>query len=276
MPLTPEEIRSTVREAYGRVATTRSSCCAPSCCDGEPSDLRQHARSLGYADADIDLAPEDANLGLGCGNPTALAALQPGEVVLDLGSGAGFDAFQAAAKVGETGRVIGVDMTPEMLALARKNAVEAGLADRVDFREGAIEALPVVDDSVDVVLSNCVINLSPDKPKVFAEAFRALKPGGRLHVSDILLTEALPAEVRDSVAAYMACVGGAMLADDYLGALAAAGFTDLKFTRVPAGGMLEASASDPVTRAMLEEFGLDRARALADTVYSYKIEARKP
>ncbi len=274
MPLTPEEIRSTVREAYGRVATTRSSCCAPSCCDGEPSDLRQHARSLGYADADIDLAPEDANLGLGCGNPTALAALQPGEVVLDLGSGAGFDAFQAAAKVGETGRVIGVDMTPEMLALARKNAVEAGLADRVDFREGAIEALPVVDDSVDVVLSNCVINLSPDKGRVFQEAFRVLRSGGRLAVSDIVLSEPLPAGLDTLASAYAGCVGGAMVADDYLAAIEQAGFADVRWTRVPAADLF--NLSDPLIQAVAADVGLETLNRVAGTVWSYKVEARRP
>ncbi len=273
MSLTPEEIHENVRDAYGQVAANQASCCAPSCCAPE-SDVRQHAQAIGYTQAQVDLAPEGANLGLGCGNPTALAALQPGEVVVDLGSGAGFDAFQAAAQVGETGRVIGVDMTPEMLALARRNAVEAQVADRVEFREGTIESLPVVADSVDVVLSNCVINLSTDKGQVFREAWRVLKPGGRLAVSDIVLSEPLPESLSTLAAAYAACLGGALVADEYLDAIAAAGFEDVQWTRVPAAALF--SASDPTVAAVADVVGAERVAALAQTVWSYKIEARKP
>ncbi|WP_197089714.1 arsenite methyltransferase [Mycobacterium nebraskense] len=265
VPASADDVRTVVREQYGTFAETRES----------PS-ARAHAQKIGYTSEDLEQAPEGANLGLGCGNPTALAALQPGEVVVDLGSGAGFDALLAARKVAPNGRVIGVDMTLQMLRKARENAVKAGLADIVEFREGIIEELPVVSGSADVVISNCVINLSPDKPKVFREMFRVLHSGGRIAVSDILLTAALPPEVASVVGVYTGCVGGAMVDTDYLGAIQAAGFRDIHWTRVSAAPLFEANSDDPVVGEIIAKLGADRAAELAQTIWSYKIEARRP
>ncbi len=262
-----DDVRAAVREGYARAAE------GAGCC-GEPGDLRAHAESIGYTIDDLEVT--DGNLGLGCGNPTALASLKPGETVVDLGSGGGFDAFIAARQVGADGRVIGVDMTPEMLERARASAVELGLTRSVEFREGIIEALPIVADSVDVLISNCVINLSPDKPQVFREAFRVLKSGGRLAVSDIVLSEPLPDDIVESAAAIVACVGGASTEQEYVGAIEAAGFQDVRFTRTPAASLLEGTASDPVTKTLVEEVEPARLLAIAETVWSYKIEARKP
>jgi ubiquinone/menaquinone biosynthesis C-methylase UbiE len=271
VPESAEEVRSIVREGYGRVAES----CGSSCC-GATTDPRSYAESIGYTSDELDQAPEEANLGLGCGNPTALAELKPGEVVVDLGAGAGFDAFLAAQKVAPEGRVIGVDMTAEMLKKARENAVKAGFAGVVEFREGIIEELPVVSDSVDVVISNCVINLSPDKPKVFREVYRVLKPGGRMAVSDILLTAPLPPEVAELASAYVACVGGAMLADDYFAAIEAAGFVDVQQTRTSAASLFQAGTSDPIAQEVVAKIGAERAAEVAKTIWSYKIQAKKP
>ena len=256
--------RAQVRAAYAQAA---SSCCGA-------ADPRSTAQHLGYSDADLDGVPGEANLGLGCGNPLALASLKPGEVVIDLGAGAGIDALIAAPKVGPEGRVIGVDMTPEMLERARQNAVKMGVARTVEFREGTIEDLPVVSESADVVISNCVVNLSPDKPRVFREAFRVLKPGGRLAVSDIVLSRPLPPEIAGLVEAQVACIGGALVADDYLAAIEAAGFVDLQISRRPAVELV--ALDDPLVRKALEWIGEARVREIADTIYSYSIEARKP
>jgi arsenite methyltransferase len=220
--------------------------------------------------------PQGADLGLGCGNPVALASLQPGETVLDLGSGAGIDCFIAARKVGPTGKVIGVDMTPEMLEKARKNASSAGVTN-VDFRLGEIEHLPVADKTVDVVISNCVINLSPDKAQVFREAFRVLRPGGRLMVSDIVLDSPLPKGLLDSAAAYVGCISGASLKADYLAMISATGFVDVAVVseeRFP----VEAAASDPTLQALVRESGLspDELISAAAGVRSAKVSAVKP
>jgi len=223
-----EQIKQVVREGYAERAKTGTSCCEPasSCCGSAPT-VQDMSKAIGYTDADLQSAPDGANLGLGCGNPIALAALREGEVVLDLGSGAGFDAFLAANRVGPTGKVIGVDMTPEMLQRARENARKGGY-ENVEFRQGDIENLPVDDASVDAIISNCVINLAPDKPAVFREAFRVLKPGGRLMVSDIVLLRELPDFIRKSLEAYVSCVAGAVMKGEYLDAIRAAGFQDVR------------------------------------------------
>ena len=218
-----DHIRREVRAAYGAVARQESS----GCCQPHPAAIA--GERLGYTAEDLAAAPEGAHLGLGCGNPRAIAALQPGERVLDLGSGAGFDCFLAAGQVGATGQVIGVDMTPDMVSKARANARKAGHAN-VEFRLGEIEALPVPDDSVDVILSNCVINLSPDKPQVFREAFRVLRAGGRLAISDVVATAALPDEMRRDIHLYSCCVGGASTVDEIEAALLAAGFNQIRIT----------------------------------------------
>lgn len=220
------QIKKTVRESYAKVAK-RGSCCAPqqSCCGTDTAATI--GERVGYSEEELKAVPEGSNLGLGCGNPVALASLKEGETVLDLGSGAGFDCFLAAKKVGETGTIIGVDMTSEMLEKARENS-QKGDYENVEFRLGEIEHLPAADNSIDAVISNCVINLSVDKKQVFKEAFRVLKPGGRLMVSDLVLYKKLPEFVKNSKKAYAGCVAGALLKDDYIEAVKAAGFTNVK------------------------------------------------
>jgi len=217
-----EQIKGVVREAYGRVATQEKSagCCGGSGCCGPTS------AALGYSEEERRSAPEGADLGLGCGNPQAIAELKPGERVLDLGSGAGFDAFLAARQVGATGSVIGVDMTPEMVSKARANIGKTDLRN-VEFRLGEIERLPVADASVDVIMSNCVINLSTDKAAVFREACRVLAPGGRVAIADIVATREIPDAVRNDLKAYAGCVSGAALVEDVEALLRAAGFQDV-------------------------------------------------
>lgn len=276
------EIRQTVREGYGKIAREAgSSCCGAkndkntSCCNTNTSaQARESSKSIGYSDAEMDSVPDGANLGLGCGNPLALASLKPGETVLDLGSGAGFDSFLAANKVGPQGRVIGVDMTPDMLEKARGNARKNNYTN-VEFRMGEIENLPVADNIVDVITSNCVINLSVDKPRVFREAYRVLKPGGRLMVSDIVVTKELPDIVRKSVQAYIGCVAGASLESEYLGAIEAAGFREVRVmdtSRLDTSSMVD----DPTIMALVEDIGIDQAKELAGAILSIKVSAIKP
>ena len=214
-----EAVRLKVREGYGKIAGSGGSCCGPSptCCGSTPDASEDLAKHIGYSAEELAALPEGANMGLSCGNPNALAALQPGEVVLDLGAGGGFDVFIAGRKVGATGRAIGVDMTPEMLAKARKNITtyrERSGLDNVEFRLGEIEHLPVADNSVDAVISNCVINLSPDKPQVWREIARVLKPGGRVAVSDLALLKPLPSAIVEMVEALVGCVAGAVLVSE--------------------------------------------------------------
>ncbi len=272
-----DETRKIVREGYAKIAKQKSSCCAPapSCCGG--ADRTQEiSKKIGYTEEELKAVPEGANLGLGCGNPVALASLKKGETVLDLGSGAGFDCFLASDRVGHTGKIIGVDMTPEMVEKARENARKGNYAN-VEFRLGEIENLPVGDNSVDAVISNCVINLSPNKKRVFAEAFRALKPGGRLMVSDITLLKELPEEIRNSVAAYVGCVAGAMSKKEYLEAIQAAGFEETKVLS-EATFPTELLANDPTAREVAKNLKLSRERAkdLASSVVSIKVSATKP
>ena len=227
------QIKEMVRASYGSIAATASeaSCCAPaasSCCGPETAS-HDKARRMGYSEGELAAAPEGANLGLGCGNPQAIAAMRPGEVIVDLGSGAGFDCFLAARQVGDGGRVIGVDMTHEMLNKARDNAARIG-ARNIEFRLGELEHLPVADNTADVVISNCVINLVPDKEQVFREAFRVLKAGGRLAVSDVINIAPLPPELRGDPALLCGCVAGAAPAERIEAWLSGAGFVDVRVT----------------------------------------------
>ena len=222
---TREQILSAVRDRYGAAARGEGGC-SPSCCSGSASAVST-SRNLGYSAADLASVPEGANLGLGCGNPQAVASLRAGETVLDLGSGGGFDCFLAARAVGTGGKVIGVDMTADMVSLARKNAAKGGYRN-VDFRLGEIEHLPVADASVDVIISNCVVNLSPDKQQVYREAFRVLRPGGRLAISDVVASAPIPEDVAADIAAYAACVAGASSVDELGRMLAEAGFSEIR------------------------------------------------
>jgi SAM-dependent methyltransferase len=271
-----DSVRKTVRSAYGEIAKTPGPCGSfPSCCGSASPDAL--AKGIGYSSKDLASIPEGANLGLSCGNPTALASLKEGEIVLDLGAGAGFDAFIAARAVGPTGRVIGVDMTPEMVERARANAAcfkdSSGL-DNVEFRLGEIEHLPAGDGTVDVILSNCVINLSPDKVLVWKEAFRVLKPNGRISVSDLALLRTLPDALRSSVEALVGCVAGAVLVDDTRRLLTKAGFVDIELTSK--AGKIDSMAdwSDPLYRN-LEDL-LKPGEKMSDYVTSLEIAARKP
>ena len=241
------EVREKVREGYAKVASAGESCCGKtSCCGGVQEDSAEKlVAAIGYGADELAGLPDGANLGLSCGNPNALAALKPGETVLDLGSGGGFDVFIAGRKVGATGRVIGVDMTPEMLSRARRNAVsyrERSGLDNVDFRLGEIEHLPVADNSVDAVISNCVVNLSPEKPKVWREIARVLKPGGRVAVSDIALVQPLPAEILQMVEALVGCVAGAVLISETEAMARGAGLTEIRLT--PRGEYIDAMVGD--------------------------------
>jgi arsenite methyltransferase len=272
-----ETIKTIVRERYGKLANENRSCCGPveSCC-GSTDRAQDIGKAIGYSEEDLKGVPGGANLGLGCGNPVALATLREGETVLDLGSGAGFDCFLAAKRVGEKGRVIGVDMTAEMIEKARENAKKDNYQN-VEFRLGEIEHLPVADNSVDVVISNCVVNLSPDKREVFQEAFRALKPGGRLMISDIVLLEELPESIKDSVEAYVGCIAGAIRRDEYLQAMEAAGFQNVKImdeTSFP----IESMTNDPVAKSIIEDLNVPpgTVKQVLSSVISIKVYAAKP
>ncbi len=277
MNIKDNAIKKSVRDRYARAAKKQGSCCGPSPCGIEDAGVDgQSSLRVGYSAAELESIPEEANLGLGCGNPAALAGLKKGEVVLDLGSGAGIDCFLAARKVGPQGRVIGVDMTPEMIDKARENARSGGFTN-TEFRLGEIENLPVADGSVDVIISNCVINLSTNKLRVFKEAFRVLKPGGRLMVSDLALKKPLPPAIRASVEAYVACIAGALIKDQYLDAIREAGFKEVKVVSekaFPAELVLE----DSLVPEVAKKLNLKREELVehASSVLSLSISAFKP
>jgi len=272
-----EKIKRVVREGYAQIARRNSSCCAPedSCCKG--LDLaKDMSRKIGYTEEELQGVPEGANLGLGCGNPIALASLREGETVLDLGSGAGFDCFLAANQVGKKGRVIGVDMTPEMIQKARESARKAHY-ENVEFKLGEIENLPVADHSVDVVISNCVINLSPDKKRVFRETFRVLRPGGRLMVSDIVLLRELPEPMRGSVEAYVGCLAGALMKEEYIADIRSAGFQEVRImdeTSFP----VECVTNDPTAKAIVGGLKMapEKLREVASSIVSIRVHGMKP
>ena len=270
------EIKNRVKEGYGRVAVENRSCCgAGSSCCGSSASFQAIGEMIGYSKEEMSQVPDGANLGLGCGNPVALASLKNGQTVLDLGSGAGFDCFLAAKAVGDQGRVIGVDMTPEMVKKAWENA-KKGEFRNVEFRLGDIEYLPVIDNSVDVILSNCVVNLSPNKPKVFSEAYRVLKPGGKLTLSDVVLQRPLPPVLANSAAAYLGCVAGASLKSDYIGMLNEAGFADVQVVGESPFYLGEAAA-DPIVQAIIAEAKLtpDKIKEVGESIVSIKVVATK-
>lgn len=272
-----EHAREAVRRGYAAIATSGGSCCGPAkgCCGA--SDAGNVAKAVGYTDAELATLPEGANMGLSCGNPGAIAALRPGEVALDLGAGGGFDAFLVAQKIGPTGRAIGVDMTPEMVSKARRNAEDfrkrTGLAN-VEFRLGEIEHLPAADASVDVVISNCVINLSPDKPQVWREVFRVLKPGGRVAVSDMTLLKPLPESLRESVEALIGCVAGAALIKETESMMKEAGFADVRLEAKPGYIDSMCESNNPLYQGIVDK--LSPGEHLRDYVTSCSMSARKP
>lgn len=285
-PHDAEQIREAVRNGYAQVAIAKSrsadpssgGCCAPSSDCGTPaSSPEEFAAQLGYSPDELAVLPEGANMGLSCGNPTAIAALQPGQVVLDLGSGGGFDCFLAGPKVGAEGRVIGVDMTAEMLSKARQNLIsyrERSGLDNVEFRLGEIEHLPLGDRSVDVVLSNCVINLSPDKAQVWSDVARVLKPGGRVVVSDVALLKPLPPAIADMVQALIGCVAGAIRIEDYRAMVEAAGLHAVEIQEQPAFVQAVSNGDDPLFAPILAQ--LPPGTSVADYVTSVVVTASKP
>ena len=273
MSIDASEIRQAVRDRYGSKAVEENGCCTPSCgCESTTTD--EIGRAVGYDEGDLSSVPEGANLGLGCGNPVALASLEPGETVVDLGAGAGFDCFLAAERVGSTGRVVGVDMTPEMVERARANQAKSD-ADNVEFRLGEIEALPVGDGVADAVISNCVLNLSADRPRVLAEALRVLKPGGRLMISDLVSEMEAPAFVASSKDSLVGCLP--VLVSEYERELAAAGFAEI---RVEQGRPYpsEHIFGDPQVQAVVREdpARAEETRAFAESIHGGVIQAVKP
>jgi len=272
-----KEIKKIVRDGYARIAVQGSTCCGPvnsSCC-GNLTSANEISKNLGYTDAELMTVPEGSNLGLGCGNPTGIASLKEGEIVLDLGSGAGFDCFLAAQKVGKRGRVIGVDMTPEMIEKARENA-EKGKYENVEFRQGEIEKLPVENNSVDVVISNCVINLSPDKKQVFNEAFRVLKQSGRLTLTDIVILKELPDFIKNSFKAYVGCISGAVMKDRYLKLIKEAGFEEITITDESLFPV-DLVINDPVAQEIIkkEKISTEELEKIGKSIVSIKLVCNK-
>jgi SAM-dependent methyltransferase len=271
-----EEIKKVVRERYASVAREGGSCCAPktSCC-GSANIAEDLSKRVGYSDEEINSVPEGANLGLGCGNPVAIASLMEGETVLDLGSGAGFDCFLAAKKVGKVGRVIGVDMTPDMIDRARNNARKGNFTN-VEFRLGEIENLPAADNSVDVIISNCVINLAPDKSRVFKEAFRVIRPGGRFMVSDVVLLKELPDPIKNSIEAYTGCIAGATNKDDYIQTIKNAGFKDVQVLDEKNFPM-DVLENDPIGEKVIKKLNMsiEDVKEIGKSIVSIRVQAKK-
>ncbi|MGB7544100.1 MAG: arsenite methyltransferase, partial [Methanothrix sp.] len=265
-----------VKEGYARIAKQATSYYSSPEGSGYFDNLQEICKRIGYSEEEISAAPPESNLGLGCGNPVALAAIKEGETVLDMGSGAGFDCFLASTQVGPSGKVIGVDITSEMVDKARANARKGGY-ENIDFRQGDLENMPVADSFVDVVISNCVINLVPNKRLVFKEAFRVLKPGGRLAISDVVLTRELPDFVKNSTRAYIGCLAGAIMKEEYLQIISNVGFSGIS---------VAAESSFPVQSLLCEsggsaaiempQFSPEQQKEIADSVLSIKVDARKP
>ena len=276
MTMKEKEIKRAVKEGYARIAKqatsyySSKSCCG---CGDIPEDV---CKKMGYSEEEISAAPPESNLGLGCGNPVALASIAMGETVLDMGSGAGFDCFLASSRVGPDGKVIGVDITSEMVDKARANARKGGYVN-IDFRQGDLENMPVADNYVDVVISNCVINLVPNKRLVFKEAFRVLKPGGRLAISDVVLTRMLPEFAKNSTKAYIGCLAGAIMKDEYLQIISNVGFSDIRVvaeSKFPVESLLCETAGS--TKIEMPRISAEQQKEVADSVLSIKVSARKP
>lgn len=257
-----------VRDAYGKIALGQKGCCGSTC----GPDAKAYAKSIGYSEKDLKVIPDEANLALSCGNPVALAGLKKGETVLDLGAGAGFDCFLAASKVGPKGKVIGVDMTPEMIAKARENA-KNNKVKNVEFRLGEIENLPLADNSVDIAISNCVINLSANKERVFREIYRVLKPGGRIAVSDIALLKKLPDRIEKNMEAYAGCIAGAVLVDEYENMVKKAGFRNVKIAKKGYSLYTDSYTEDPGEGQILGSF--IKGKSIQDYVVSVCIEGNR-
>jgi len=274
MTIKEKEIKRAVKDGYARIAKQATShYSSPICCGNVPEEI---SKRMGYSDEEISAAPPESNMGLGCGNPVALASLSAGEVVLDMGAGAGFDCFLASSRVGASGKVIGVDITSEMVDRARANARKGGYTN-IDFRQGDLENMPVADSYVDVVISNCVINLVPNKKMVFKEAFRVLKPGGRLAVSDVVLTKELPEFVKRSSKAYIGCLAGAIMKDEYLQIIKNVGFSGVNVvaeSSFPVESLLcETAGSEVIEMPMISA---EQQKEVADSVLSIKVSAVKP
>lgn len=276
MTMKEKEIKRAVKEGYARIAKQATSdyssagCCE---CDEIPGEA---SRRMGYSDEEISAAPPESNLGLGCGNPVALASISEGETVLDMGAGAGFDCFLASSRVGQSGQVIGVDITSEMVDRARTNAAKGGYKN-IDFRQGDLENMPVADNYVDVVISNCVINLVPNKRLVFKEAYRVLKPGGRLAISDVVLTKALPEFVKNSTRAYIGCLAGAIMKEEYLAIIKNVGFSEVEVIEESTFPVQSLLCDSKVSSAVeMPSFSVEQQREVAESVLSIKVVARKP
>ena len=264
-------MKDIVKKIYGNIAKQKKESCGPSCCSSNNSNVSE---GIGYTKKELELLPEGADLGLGCGNPTALASLKEGETVVDLGSGAGIDVFLAAKRVGESGKVIGIDMTEEMLEKAKSNARKSGF-NNVEFKLGDIEEIPLEDNVADCIISNCVINLAQDKQKVFNEAFRILKPGGRLMVSDMVILKELPNNIKESAEMYAGCIAGALMKDDYLSKIQKAGFKNVTIIKEDPVRITNYIGSDKVISEIASKMSKEEIKGIDEAIVSVKIAASK-